>query len=157
MSLPFLSTFHPATPVCLQVIPWRHVQASLLASFKSPNQQTVMVNCCEPSERPFQHSKMARTPNLPKVCPGDCFSGALELAKMFVQICPKTIVFFLTNFWTKSSPPHWNAQKQSPGQLLEISGVIWPFLNAGRVFQRVRNSPDLASRTGAQGRVERGF
>ena len=36
--------------------------------------QNLGASACEPS-RPLQHSKMPRTPNLPKICPDDCFSG----------------------------------------------------------------------------------
>ena len=74
------------------------------------------------------NTKTTRTPNLSKICPYDCFwgfqSGGLNFVKKICQTFEKRQ--FRTNFdkfLTNFSPPDWNPQKQSQGQILDKFGV----------------------------------
>ena len=80
---------------------------------------------------PLQRSKTPETPNLSKICPSDCFwgfqSGGLKIGKIcqnFEKKKKKTVIFGqILNF----SPPDWNPQKQSLGQILDKFGVSGVF------------------------------
>ena len=62
---------------------------------------------CEPFF-PLQHSKTPRTPNLSKICPGDCLwrfeFGGLELVKIYRNLSENYRFSNLTNFYKFQSP-----------------------------------------------------
>ena len=80
---------------------------------------------CEPFF-PLQHSKAPRTLNLSKICPSDCFwesqSGGLEFVKNLSNFVRNYRFSNFGKFLTNSSPPDWDSQKQSLGQILDKFG-----------------------------------
>ena len=76
---------------------------------------------------PYSIQKHPEPQICPKICPSDCFSGfqsgGLKFVKnlsKFVRNCRfSNFNKFLTNF----SPPDWNPEKQSLGQILDKFGV----------------------------------
>ena len=76
-------------------------------------------------------TKTPETPNLSEICPSDCFWGFQSRGLKFGKICQNlsenyhfsNFDEFLTNF----SPPDWNPQKQSLGQISDKFRVLGVF------------------------------